>query len=235
MWNKDSLREERIFIGATNEIYCILIVDSDHILSGSRDGIIHVWSIKTGEYAQLFKGHEKGVLCLAQVTPNCIVSGSVDKTVRLWDRGTGKQIKRIVVEDAVRCIEVLNENTVAIGLNNGKIQLVSLAREAVIKQWDAHPKAVTALKLLDKDYLVSSSLDSTVKIWNLASHEYLKPLQVLSHTSEVQCLCVLDPYTLLTGCKDGTIGLWKCPSFTSLRDLLQDLKARESKKSCCVQ
>ena len=235
VWNKDTLREEHIFMGA-HEVYCILIVDTDHILSGSRDGIINVWDLKTGECLQPLRGHEKGVLCLAQVTQKYIVSGSVDKTVRLWERETGKQLNRIVVEDAVRCLEVLDENTVAIGLNNGKIQLISFAREAVIKQWEGHhPKAVTSLGLLDKDYLVSSSLDSTIKIWNLTSHEYQKPVQSLSHASEVQCLCILDPYTILAGCKDGSICLWKCPSFTSLKDLLQDLKTRESKKSCCIQ
>ncbi|KAI9313606.1 WD40-repeat-containing domain protein [Dichotomocladium elegans] len=57
--------------------------------------------------------------------------------------------------------------------------------------------------------LVSSSLDDTVRVWDLYKHRCLGILE--GHTSTVRCLQLSDA-TLLTGAEDGAIKLWNLSS-----------------------
>ncbi|KAF8748136.1 WD40 repeat-like protein [Rhizoctonia solani] len=82
--------------------------DESTIVSGSHDGTVRLWDVKTGQCAmQLFKvaqqfgntvvgivhGHS-GIVRSVEFSPNGmqIVSGSDDKSVRVWDAQTGMQV-----------------------------------------------------------------------------------------------------------------------------------------------
>ena len=232
--NKDPLREVSTFYH-TCAVHCFLIVDNTYLFSGLEDGTIHKWDLEAKKDIKILSGHNKEVLCLAQLTPTCMVSSSADKTICLWDLATNKCTNTFRSEDEVRCIQVLNRNSILVGLSNGELHIINCSNGTSVQKWKGHTKAITSLRFLDKVYLVSASLDNTIKIWNLASDEHDKPVQTLRHTSEVHTICIVDPFTIISGCQNGSINLWKCPSFTLLKDLLQDLKARERKRQCCIQ
>jgi COMPASS component SWD3 len=56
------------------------------IVSGSEDGEIFFWDVRTKEVVQRVSGHE-GVVCWVDTSPSIsgtIVSGGLDGTVRIW-------------------------------------------------------------------------------------------------------------------------------------------------------
>lgn len=58
-------------------IYCSKI--------GSRDSLVKIWTLATGETQSTLEGHTAAVTCVAYApNGNFCVSGSDDKTVRVW-------------------------------------------------------------------------------------------------------------------------------------------------------
>jgi len=68
--------------------------DGNIIVSGSRDGSIHIWDVQTGEQCRpRLLGHSKMVFCVTMSSDGrLLASASEDQTVRLWDFLTGDEI-----------------------------------------------------------------------------------------------------------------------------------------------
>lgn len=66
--------------------------DDRYILSGSQDGVLILWDMKTGVEMQRFQGHE-GINDMA-ISKNgkYIVSGSNGKEVKIWEIRSGKEL-----------------------------------------------------------------------------------------------------------------------------------------------
>lgn len=64
--------------------------DAKLLVSGSRDKVIKIWQLETGELLHTLKGHRDAVLAIA-LSPDgqIIASGSADKTIKLWHLQTG--------------------------------------------------------------------------------------------------------------------------------------------------
>jgi guanine nucleotide-binding protein subunit beta-2-like 1 protein len=64
----------------------VISSDGQFALSGSWDGTLRLWDIRSGTTAKRFVGHTKDVLSVAFSADNRqIVSGSRDKTIKLWN------------------------------------------------------------------------------------------------------------------------------------------------------
>ena len=55
------------------------------LVTGSEQGSIRIWSVKSGECLQLIMGHEKKVVSFESIGMSKLASSSVDGTIRIWD------------------------------------------------------------------------------------------------------------------------------------------------------
>ena len=100
---------------------------ADQLVSGSADGTIRRWSIKTREsIGEPLTGHLGTVLSVS-ISPNgqMIASSGQDKTLRLWNARTGKPIGRILQHpDWVRCVKFSpNGKYIATACDDKKVRL----------------------------------------------------------------------------------------------------------------
>ena len=126
----------------------MIVYQGDTIVSGDRSGVIRVWKYgEPGIFAltNTIHGHAREVTGLAVVDNKLLWSCSIDGSIRLWDLTTGD------------CQYVITKDTLTNGAPCG------------------HSGAVTGLLTCDMPgagtFVLSSSLDGTIKAWNGANGE----------------------------------------------------------------
>jgi WD40 repeat protein len=167
-----------------NAVVCAEVGGKPIIISGSSDGSARVWDLETGGVQAHFTGHTDSV----RVVSTCLVdgevvvlTGSIDRTVRVWNPMNGNLIASLdghrshiegiagtVVDGQPVVVTACDDGMARVwGLNTGALLTVLPGQHdeslhgvacAVI---DGRPVAITSG--------VDSSLDSTVRMWDLTT------------------------------------------------------------------
>ncbi|EJD04576.1 WD40 repeat-like protein [Fomitiporia mediterranea MF3/22] len=135
------------------------------LVSGSGDGAVRMWDMRTGQAHRTLLGHTAPVTSL-QFDQLHVVTGSLDKSIRIWDIRTGGIFETIKFDHGVTALQFDTRKIVAATGENGvkvynrtTMQLSSLTT-------NGHTKPVERLRYMDR-YLATGGRDSTVKIWAL--------------------------------------------------------------------
>jgi len=82
------LNSDQVLHGHTRDVTAFEL--SDHILvSGSRDFMIEVWNLVSGQNIRTLAGHKHPITSLLFYTPGLLASSSEDGTIRFWDMKSG--------------------------------------------------------------------------------------------------------------------------------------------------
>ena len=177
----------KIFKGHTNGVMCLQF-DDQVLATGSYDGTLKIWDIKTGEEIRTLRGHQSVIRCL-QFDDTKLISGGLDHRIKIWNWRTGE------------CISTLTGHTSGvIGLHFNSSILVSGSIDNTIRVWNfddksacvlrGHSDWVNSVKIDSASRTVfSTSDDSTVKIWDLETNSCLKTLD--GHVGQVQQVILL--------------------------------------------
>ena len=136
----------------------------------------------TGSRTSVLSGHTDTTYSLAfSLDGTLLVSGSDDKTVKLWDVQTGGVIKTFCDHTSVICSVSISSDraTIASGSHDGTIYLwdVRTGRRCPIAL--KHDDRVTAISFSPANprCLISSSLDRTVRRWDVSGRQIGIPYQ----------------------------------------------------------
>ncbi|GMH22666.1 hypothetical protein Nepgr_024509 [Nepenthes gracilis] len=150
----------------------------NYLASTDYDGVVKLWDANTGQGFYEYREHEKRAWSVdfSRLDPTKLASGSDDCSVKLWsvnEKNTLHTIKNIA---NVCCVQFSSHssNLLAFGSADYKIYCYDL-RNANLP-WcilSGHKKAVSHVKFLDSETLVSASTDSSLKIWDLCKSSSL--------------------------------------------------------------
>jgi len=169
-------------------IVCLNVLDDDSmIVSAGEDGMIHVWNLadvldKEGPMVRSrysLKGHTLAVSGICTGNFGCssrIASSSLDHSVKLWTID-GSLLETFVLPGPATCVcmDVL-ETWIFAGGEDGTIRQFPLRQDLQWKPrlFEGHSSSVTCVKLtLTGLVLVSTSLDSTCRLWDVFSSQLL--------------------------------------------------------------
>lgn len=179
----------------------------NYLASTDYDGIVKLWDASTGQAFFQYTEHDKRAWSVdfSPLDPTKLASGSDDCSVKLWSISEKKSLHTIRNIANVCCVQFSSHssNMLAFGSADYKIYCYDLRNANV--PWcilAGHEKAVSYVKFVDSETLVSASTDNTLKVWDLnrsnsagLSHEACS-LTLRGHTNEKNFvgLSVADGY-----------------------------------------
>ncbi|TLQ46169.1 caspase family protein [Streptomyces marianii] len=236
---------------AVAAVSCVEIGESPVAVTGSDDGTVRVWDLRSGRaLGQPLTGHTgtvRAVSCAVLEGNPVAVTGSGDGTVRVWDLRSGRALGQPLTGHTGRVLAVactlLDGNPVAVTTSDDRtVRVWDLATNTPIGEaMTGHARGVLAVScavLEGNPVAVTGSGDGTVRVWDLRSGRALgQPLT--GHTGRVLAVaCTLldgNPVAVTTsGSIDRSVRVWDLRSRRAIGQALTGHKDRVSAVSCAV-
>ncbi|OAX37026.1 WD40 repeat-like protein [Rhizopogon vinicolor AM-OR11-026] len=135
------------------------------LVSGSGDGAVRMWDMRTGQAHRTLMGHTGPVTCL-QFDEMHIASGSLDKSIRIWDVRTGGTFETLKYDHAVTALQFDTRKIIAATGENGVKIYNRTSMQHSSLHTNGHTQPVERLRYMDR-YLISGGRDAALKIWTL--------------------------------------------------------------------
>ncbi|KAJ3384312.1 coatomer subunit alpha [Entophlyctis sp. JEL0112] len=146
-----------------------------HYLSSSDyEGVVTLWDSNTGVSILEYEEHEKRTWSVDfnSVDPVLLASGSDDCKVKIWSTNQKKSVQTIESKANI-CSVKWNpcvSNQIAFGSADHHIHYYDIRKSSEpLYILQGHKKAVSYVKFLSRNEIVSASTDSTLRLWNLGS------------------------------------------------------------------
>ena len=146
------------------------------LASGSEDGSIRIWNLKSGECLQFINGHEKKVVSLESICMSKLASSSLDGTVRVWDLSFHFAFldSNISTEQSfvpVHVPQTIEQVPAQFALASDKIiRIYNAETGASIRQIQTeHP--IVKLEYVGAHRIACGLKDCSIQIWNLKTFE----------------------------------------------------------------
>ncbi|RHZ53299.1 hypothetical protein Glove_443g72 [Diversispora epigaea] len=150
------LLDQGDFVGALQFRY-------DGLASGTEDGAIRMWDLRTGQVHRTLLGHTGPITCL-QFDDFHIVSGSIDKSIKIWDLRTGSVIDTFAYDNSITSLQ-FDSHKIICSANTNDIKMynrISFQHSSL----GEHISPVQCIRYKDS-ILASGGLDNVIKIWAL--------------------------------------------------------------------
>lgn len=186
------------------------------IASGSDDGTIKVWNLKTGQLIRALTGHTDTIWALA-ISPNgqTLASSSAtnDGSLKLWNLKTGKVIRTIKQDWYVKSLAFSPDGErLAIGswnttARNAEIEVWNARTGKLIYSFQGSPQSNLMVAFSpDGKTLASGNEDSTIQLWDVRAG---KPIRTLNNGEAVRAIAFgRDSKTLVSESYNQIVKIW---------------------------
>ncbi|KAG0298509.1 hypothetical protein BGZ97_004027 [Linnemannia gamsii] len=139
---------------------------------GSALGGIDMYNMQSGLFRRSYEedGHKKSVTGLQSDRLNrTLISGSLDGLLKLWDIKTGKCEHTMEMPSPITHLLLFTENNhLAVICDDLCIRIVDVENRRVVREFWGHSNRITDMTFSpDGHWLVSASLDATIRTWDL--------------------------------------------------------------------
>jgi WD40 repeat protein len=193
--SNDTSSELLLQDGHCSQVYGIGFHPDGNLVSTSDySGVIQLWDIRTGKSIRHFIGHARRVLNVEfhPINGYQLASAGDDGTIRIWDIRKRKHIVSIPAHSNL--------------ITNIKFQPVSTPDSS--NSIDSSNSSNNIGLQRGGEFLVSSSFDGTVRIWNTRNWKLLNTLRG-HNDGKITGVDIVNSNTLVTCGLDKTLKMWK--------------------------
>ncbi|TPX77794.1 hypothetical protein CcCBS67573_g00921 [Chytriomyces confervae] len=145
-----------------------------HLAASDYEGIVTLWDSTSGRAIQEFEEHEKRVWSVDFNTsdPLLLASGSDDCKVKIWSANQRGSVQTIESKANICSVKwnPVSDRHIAFGSADHHIHYYDLRNAASpLYILEGHKKAVSYVKFISNNEIVSASTDSTLKLWSLGA------------------------------------------------------------------
>ncbi|KKK22119.1 hypothetical protein P175DRAFT_0502819 [Aspergillus ochraceoroseus IBT 24754] len=197
------------------------IARKNWIVCGSDDFQLRVYNYNTSEKIASFEAHPDYIRSIAvHPTQPFVLTASDDMTIKLWDWEKGWKCVQVYEGHSHYvmglAINPKDTNTFASACLDRTVKIWSLGSPHANFTLEAHEtKGVNHVDYYpqaDKPYLLTTSDDKTVKIWDYTTKALIATLE--GHTSNVSFACYHPELpVIISGSEDGTVKIWHANTY----------------------
>ncbi|KAK8164705.1 WD40-repeat-containing domain protein [Phyllosticta citrichinensis] len=223
--NKASLVQS--YTGHGYEVLDISVTeDNARFASCGGDKSVFVWDVATAKTVRRLAGHVSRVNSVAWgAAADVLVSGSFDASVKLWDLKSQNNKPLMSLEEArdgVSSVAVV-EHQIFAGSVDGRVRTYDIRMGMVYEDVVGHPvTSLTPTKLADS--VLVSSLDSTLRLMDLANGKLLQAFKSPDYTNtayRIRSTLANKDAIALSGSEDGAVVAWDVVSGEVIHTLQQ--------------
>ncbi|RCH88080.1 coatomer subunit alpha, partial [Rhizopus stolonifer] len=209
--NKSSMHCPLLRIGCDHKISCLSWSSyiKSQITSSDYQGVINVWDITTGRKMLSFGEHRRRAWSVdtSLTNPNLLASGSDDTTVKVWSVNSPNSLFTLQHKGNICCAKFSpnNSNYLAVGSADHDMFCYDLRFPATpLHVYQGHQKAVSYVRWMNGNELISASTDNSLKIWNRESTECLRTFKGHLNEKNFVGLSVIDDW-IACGSETNTV------------------------------
>lgn len=135
------------------------------LATGTKDGLIRLWDLRSGKVVRTIEGHEGAITTLKFDSRN-LLTGSVDQTVRLWDLRYGNEVDKFSFESPISNVHFDSQRIVISTKSTS-----SVYDRISLQQWDCTPPvdfSSTVSSGQYKDgYMIEGRSNGNVTVWSV--------------------------------------------------------------------
>ncbi|OCT88724.1 hypothetical protein XELAEV_18017354mg [Xenopus laevis] len=188
-------------------LYCDFCTTNQIVALALSHYVVQLWDIDSSTKIADFNAHLSWVHCV-KFSPksSSFLTSSDDQTVKLWETSN---VSKPSATNLKREFDVSfnGEETLVLATSKDDcILVIDVSRGEILCKLDGHSATVQHCQFTaDGKHLVSSSDDSTIRVWSLASGE---SLELRGHKEPVKCFKILQESQVFSWSFDGTVKVW---------------------------
>jgi WD40 repeat protein len=190
VWDRASVQQIRRFTFSEPTASLVdleISPDGKYFLTAETDNIARLWDATKGNEIRRFSGHS-GPIQRAVFSPDgsYVLSGSYDQTARLWDVRTGNELRVYSDIAAVTDVALSQDGKYLLTSNSSSTRLWS-AQPTTSHTFAGHDSLAWASGFSqDQRYVITSSNDNTIWLWNRQTGEEVRRFRIDSNSLETR-------------------------------------------------